>query len=701
MTLNTKIIISAKDNTQGGISSASRGLRTLSAQAAKIGVAFSAGAATAAAGIALIVRSQSAAIDSQAKLAQRLNTTYESLANLGRAGELAGVGMSQIETASRQLDLNLGKAIQGTKAQSEAFERLGLSARQIADLPLDKRLAVINQALRDNVSAAERSAVAADIFGAKNAAAIQALNPETIAEAARQVEIFGLSLSDVDAAKVEMANDAMSTFGLLTDGIGKQLTVELAPVLNKIGQEFLRSAEEAGGLGTVVQDTVRRSVDGLAFVVDAADGLRRVFQLLGRSAAVSALGMERGFLTLADSIVTGPIAAVNDLINVMNRLPGVQIQTVGISRLGASIRSQIAVVEGAIREGITDIQEIALQPLAGDSLRRAYAAAQEAGQLQAEANVASRRASNAAGEAAEAAAGKAGKATKAVREQVDTVQRQIDALFRQAATFNMSATEAKLYELSMDGATESQLRQASSLLNSIDAMKAAADETARLNALLDATPTAQLESLRGEMALLERAFLAGKISAEQFVEAAQTRLGTLPEKIKEAADTMTVFADQAARNMQTAFADFLFDPFEGGVRGMLTNFVTAIRRMSSELLASQLLNMLGGSLKNQGGFLGALGTAMTGIKPRATGGPVSAGGTYLVGERGPELFTPRQSGAIVPNNQLRQQSSQTNVRIVNAFDSGVVGDFMGSDSGEQIIMNVVSRNSASIRQLVA
>lgn len=34
---------------------------------------------------------------------------------------------------------------------------------------------------------------------------------------------------------------------------------------------------------------------------------------------------------------------------------------------------------------------------------------------------------------------------------------------------------------------------------------------------------------------------------------------------------------------------------------------------------------------------------------RADGGPVSAGRTYLVGERGPELFTPRQSGAIVPN----------------------------------------------------
>jgi hypothetical protein len=34
---------------------------------------------------------------------------------------------------------------------------------------------------------------------------------------------------------------------------------------------------------------------------------------------------------------------------------------------------------------------------------------------------------------------------------------------------------------------------------------------------------------------------------------------------------------------------------------------------------------------------------------RASGGPVMGGGTYLVGERGPELFTPGSSGMITPN----------------------------------------------------
>jgi hypothetical protein len=37
---------------------------------------------------------------------------------------------------------------------------------------------------------------------------------------------------------------------------------------------------------------------------------------------------------------------------------------------------------------------------------------------------------------------------------------------------------------------------------------------------------------------------------------------------------------------------------------------------------------------------------------RAAGGPVAGGGSYLVGERGPELFTPGTSGNITPNNAL-------------------------------------------------
>jgi len=46
---------------------------------------------------------------------------------------------------------------------------------------------------------------------------------------------------------------------------------------------------------------------------------------------------------------------------------------------------------------------------------------------------------------------------------------------------------------------------------------------------------------------------------------------------------------------------------------------------------------------------------------RASGGPVMAGGSYIVGERGPELFTPGTSGSITPNNAMGGANITVNV----------------------------------------
>jgi TP901 family phage tail tape measure protein len=63
---------------------------------------------------------------------------------------------------------------------------------------------------------------------------------------------------------------------------------------------------------------------------------------------------------------------------------------------------------------------------------------------------------------------------------------------------------------------------------------------------------------------------------------------------------------------------------------------------------------------------------------RAAGGPVSSGTSYLVGERGPEIFTPMSSGNIIPNSQL---GSKTNINIT--VNAGMGAN--GRQLGEQIV----------------
>lgn len=68
-----------------------------------------------------------------------------------------------------------------------------------------------------------------------------------------------------------------------------------------------------------------------------------------------------------------------------------------------------------------------------------------------------------------------------------------------------------------------------------------------------------------------------------------------------------------------------------------------------------------------GNFIGNLNPFGGG---KASGGPVSMGKTYLVGEKGPELFSPGSNGTIIPNKALGGTSSGTtiNISVTGAID---------------------------------
>lgn len=64
---------------------------------------------------------------------------------------------------------------------------------------------------------------------------------------------------------------------------------------------------------------------------------------------------------------------------------------------------------------------------------------------------------------------------------------------------------------------------------------------------------------------------------------------------------------------------------------------------------------------------------------RAEGGPVSAREPYIVGEKGPEIFTPTRSGQIIPNNKMANNRG-TGLGGNTTFNINVsAGVFMGSD----------------------
>ena len=113
-----------------------------------------------------------------------------------------------------------------------------------------------------------------------------------------------------------------------------------------------------------------------------------------------------------------------------------------------------------------------------------------------------------------------------------------------------------------------------------------------------------------------------------------------------------------------------------------TGVLNNLKRQLVELAIQQAVSGIGN-------FLGkALGGLFGGKK--ANGGPVSAGKSYLVGERGPELFTPSSSGKITSNEKLGG-GNVTNMITVNVDASGssVQGDTADANQLGQVIGQAV------------
>ena len=153
------------------------------------------------------------------------------------------------------------------------------------------------------------------------------------------------------------------------------------------------------------------------------------------------------------------------------------------------------------------------------------------------------------------------------------------------------------------------------------------------------------------------------------VEAIVAKNEALAKQLKQAEELNAIY-NQIGTSITTGVLDSITAAVEG-TKSLGESASQVLKDIAKQLLRSGIMQLLTSLAGNDGvGFFSFLtGT----LGKRAMGGPVSAGSSYMVGERGPELFTPKHGGSIVPNNALGGGS--TNVVVnVDASGSNVQGD---------------------------
>ena len=190
----------------------------------------------------------------------------------------------------------------------------------------------------------------------------------------------------------------------------------------------------------------------------------------------------------------------------------------------------------------------------------------------------------------------------------------------------------------------------------------------------------QTDALKDQIAIYKEyqpALIQATVSQQKFNETL-----ALTNPIVDGVFESFIAVAQSTKTAEQAFADFL-----QGIASMLFNIG---KQIIAQYIAIGIARTFAGIPGTGGGSVGALygpgapsavagGGIFSGAGPfqfRAAGGPVSAGRPYLVGERGPELFMPRTSGSIYPNDAMGMGGAN----IVVNVDAG--GSSVGGDPGQ-------------------
>ena len=140
---------------------------------------------------------------------------------------------------------------------------------------------------------------------------------------------------------------------------------------------------------------------------------------------------------------------------------------------------------------------------------------------------------------------------------------------------------------------------------------------------------------------------------------------------------------EAFESLSESINNDIKEGIKGLIKGTSTlgDMLNNIADKFLDLALNQALfgSILGSKGKPGGGILGAIGLF-------ANGGMPPVGKPSIVGEKGPELFVPRSSGTIVPNNKLGGGGSTSVVVNVDASGSDVQGD----DAGGQELGSLIA-----------
>ncbi len=606
----------------------------------RVGAAIGAAGALAAAGFAAMIKGSIDAADELAKLSRATGLTTEALSELQYVAGLSGV--PDLDKSLNKFNKTIGDAASGLKTQADAFAALNV---EIFDSQGNLR---DTEAILDDTAdafamyadGAAKSKVAQDLFGRSGAQLITFLNggSKALREGREEARLFGVTVRHDAAEAAEQFNDNISRLRTSVSGLANQVAQDLSPALAGVTDDMVNLSKQNAAFSDVtgLSEWAGEAAYGLAV---AAESVYVVLKSL-RAVAGSFQAVAADIELAATFVLNGHIWG---LAFEENR-----------KELAAALQKRNRTVEES-NQRYADLWNYNATAFSDSIRRRLDEATGYAQQIEDVVNA-------------------------AIGIQHPLFNDEVNIPLRLGFTpgdkpqINIPKLTGVDDETVSVGKLDDELRElddhARMVMASEEALRNEQERLRQQAELLTESLRTPNEIWEQQIEFIDRAYNSGYLTAETRTRALSQAnrdlyqsLDALESNVVEAGNAISVYADQAARNMQNAFADFLFDPFEDGLDGMLKSFAQTMQRMVAEAAAAKIFESVGmaagGSGANPVGA--ALSAFLGGLPGFANGGHVSAGEPVIVGETGRELFIPDVAGMIVPGGNSGGHTINVNI----------------------------------------
>ena len=367
--------------------------------AAKWGAA--AASAAAVASVALVKASSESARELQ-NLSAAAGTSVDKFQRMAFAAK--SVGIEQDKLSSIFLDVNdkIGDFMQtGAGPMADFFENIapniGVTKDQFKNLAGPDALQLYVSSLeKANLSQADMTFYMEGI--ASDATMLLPLlknNGEQMAQMASRADQLGIALSAIEVEQLAQAGTQFDEINASIKTVTDRLAISLAPVLGAVADYFLDTAIESGGMQTAIDKAFKMAITGAGYVANAirgvqvvVKGLELVFWGLNAGTAVVFNEIVQGF----DKLNQGIQVKTNNLIDIMNSIPGVDISKIIVGQTGfaATMEATANQATAKFTEMQGEMHDLLMAPMPSTELAAFVAEAQEAAQEAADATVTAR-----------------------------------------------------------------------------------------------------------------------------------------------------------------------------------------------------------------------------------------------------------------------------------------------------------------------